>query len=39
VWKNVNLDEPKDETLEKGLVPFGERFMRWKHRRGEIETN
>jgi hypothetical protein len=31
VVKNVNLVEPKEGTLEKVLVSFGEGFMRWIH--------
>jgi len=27
----VTLEESKERTLEKGLVPFVEGFMRWKH--------
>jgi len=31
VEKNVNLGEPKEKTLEKGLMSFLEGFMGWKH--------
>jgi hypothetical protein len=30
MWENVNLGEPKEGTLGKGLVPFGEGMMGWE---------